>query len=100
MSNLSVLSGWGRLVLKFRGYQLIILLILSPSAYAQIEKLTRNINYAYLAAAAVATLIFTLLVIHAGIEIGWNRRKIADVWPVLVGAAITGSGAIIAAALV
>lgn len=84
----------------WRAAALCGLLFACQSAAAQIPKIDRNLQIVVTTITGVCVIIFTILIIKAGIEIGYHHRKIVDIWPIITGAGITGSAAVVAAMLV
>lgn len=78
----------------------LLLLAACHPAYAQIAKMTRNADFVYATIAGLCVAVFSVLVVIAGIEIGARHRKLLDIWHIVVGAAVSGSGAVIAATMI
>jgi hypothetical protein len=79
---------------------LLLMVATCTPAHAQFEKMTRNFNWVYATVAGLAVIVFSVLIVAAGFEVGIRHRKLMDVWPIVVGAALSGSGAVVAALLI
>jgi len=72
-------------------------LLVPLAAQAQVDsRINKNLTYAKDLAVGACVVIFTAMLIYAGIEIAARHKRILDVWPILVGAGIAGSAALMA----
>ena len=93
-----------RLLQRARNALLGLGQLLAPLAVnAQMDlsnRLVKNLNYGKDLGVAACVVIFTALLIYAGVEVAARHKRVLDVWPILVGAAIAGSAGVAAAFLV
>ena len=87
-----------RLLQRARNTLLLLAQLLLPLAvHAQVDsRINKNLTYAKDLAVGACVVIFTAMLIYAGIEIAARHKRILDVWPILVGAGIAGSAALMA----
>ncbi len=69
-------------------------------AYAQIETFNRNLEIVRNVLVGISVLIFTVLIMFAGIRMAAQHAKWSEISNIVFGGALVGSAALLAAALV
>ncbi|WP_321874484.1 TrbC/VirB2 family protein [Burkholderia ubonensis] len=79
---------------------LFTMLLLVGPAHAQFERANAVINWAQVVLAGVAVAVVTIAIMWAGFKIMWGHETLAQQAKVLIGSALVGGAAAVAAVLV